>query len=56
MFEIANFFQRDKVGVELRQISVDGADLPVLLGARSVRATAGELLHVPERDRDVGGR
>src|SRR2546430_209738 len=53
---VANFFERDDVGIELGEISVDGADLAVLFTARSIRATAREPLHIPKRGGDGGRR
>ena len=53
--EIADFFEGDEIGIEKSEIGMDRADLAIFLTARSVRAPAGEPLHIPEGGGDRGG-
>src|SRR5205085_6502728 len=52
-FVIADFFERDYVGVELGEIGMHGATLAVFFGTRCVRPATREPLHVPESDGDL---
>jgi hypothetical protein len=60
VLEIADFLQTDNVGRDLFDIAMDGANLPILFGARRVGPPAGKPLDVPkgggDGGRGIGGR
>ena len=55
VFEIADLLQTDDVGANLLDVAMDGANLPILFGARRIGPPAGEPLNVPKGGGD-GGR
>ena len=52
LLEVADFLEADDVGVELREVAMDGPNLPIFFGARSIGPAAGEPLDIPKGGRD----